>query len=62
MLQSCGLATFVVYAQVHTLMEESATACVAGDFAQGLEKAKEAVSTALFPSGPNLSVMSLSER
>ncbi len=43
-------------------MEESATACVTGDFAQGLEKAKEAVSTALFPSGPNLSVMSLSER
>ena len=26
-------------------MEESATACVTGDFAQGLEKAKEAVST-----------------
>lgn len=32
--------------QVHTMMEESATACVSGDFAQALEKAKEAVSTA----------------
>lgn len=31
-------------AQVHTMMEESATACVSGDFAQALEKAKEAVS------------------
>lgn len=29
------------------MMEESATACVSGDFAQALEKAKEAVSTAL---------------
>ena len=32
--------------QVHTMMEESATSCVAGDFAQALEKAKEAVSHA----------------
>lgn len=32
--------------QVHTMMEESATACLSGDFAQALEKAKEAVSTA----------------
>lgn len=32
--------------QVHTMMEESATACVSGDFAQALEKAKEAVSQA----------------
>lgn len=29
------------------MMEESATACVSGDFAQALEKAKEAVSLAL---------------
>ncbi|CAM9126724.1 unnamed protein product [Ectocarpus fasciculatus] len=28
--------------QVHAMMEESATACVSGDFAQALEKAKEA--------------------
>lgn len=28
------------------MMEESATACVVGDFAQALEKAKEAVSGA----------------
>lgn len=32
--------------QVHTMVEESATACVAGEFPQALEKAKEAVSTA----------------
>lgn len=34
--------------QVHTMMEESATACVSRDFSQALEKAKEAVSTASF--------------
>lgn len=32
--------------QVHTMMEESAAACVSGDFPQALEKAKEAVSQA----------------
>lgn len=42
--------------QVHTMMEESAAACVSEDFSQALEKAKEAVSQ-VFPQESTCSTM-----
>lgn len=38
--------SFCFVVEVHAMMEESAAACVSGDFAQALEKGKEAVSQA----------------